>query len=143
MTLELGDEHLVVGKYDSSYNLAADEIASIQNTLARSDFNNLIVYDRVLISGIIYKTTNYQRQTKCSDHVLSFIKEGQKLIGLARKFLSVCDSSCISCSLPCKHIVIIESLPLLNIQDSLHIVHGNQHHYVGLARYVSAQLCIK
>ncbi len=141
VSLELCSGHLVVGKYNSFSRLAADEITSIRNLLPLAVFNpKTVVYDRVLINGIMYSTINYLRLANSSDHIFSLVAEEQTLIGSARKFVSLCDSSCVSCLQPCKHIVIVESLPLLNIEVSnvpVHEVRGKQHHFVGLTRLIT------
>lgn len=70
------------------------------------------VYYRVMIDGVLYTSTSYQRHTKTNDHVLCFTEGEETLIGSARKYLSMCSTSCTTCSSPCNHVVIAELFPV-------------------------------
>ena len=53
---------LVVEKY-SCNSLAAVKMSSVQALLLGAVFTNCAVYDRTLISRILYTTVNYHRQS--------------------------------------------------------------------------------
>ena len=109
VTSSMGHGHLILGKLSNSTALTSEEIASIQLAFPGANLDQGTVYHRMMIDGVLYTSTNYQRHTTTNDYVLCFSKANEKHFGFARKYFSMCNTTC-TCSSPCIHIVIVDSL---------------------------------
>lgn len=117
---KLVDKIFIVGKMNhSSMELQSDEVGAVIDTYRNADFEGSVVHKRLLIHGVLFSSTLYQRQSSTScDYVMCF-DDGQ--IGFVTKYMSFCLTDC-SCSSGCTHIAIAQvflSAPHHLINDPL------------------------
>ena len=114
----------MIGKTQNSTHLSDEEVTSIKVKLPHVDLDSSIIYNRVMVNGVIYSSTSYHRQNVTNDHVFCFRDRENKCIGSARKYLSVCNINCTSCSLPCSNLVIADVLKILPAQFIVDTISG-------------------
>ena len=108
VTATLQGGHLVVGRLSNFTDLNDEEIELIQGALPDAKLDHCIVYYRVLVNGVIYTSSCYQRHTTTNDYVLCVGNKDELSFGYARKYLSTCKTTCTSCCSPCNNIVIVD-----------------------------------
>ena len=82
ITCNAGNKHLVLGK---TLDLTSEQAAIIQSVHPNAKLQNALIYECLLLDGIVYSTT--------MDSIVSF----DKSIGKVIKFASFCYSSMSSC----------------------------------------------
>lgn len=85
ITADIGDGHLVLGRKFSFSHLKEDDISAVLSIYPTADLLGCIVYQRLLISGVLYTSAAYSRsQIKC-DYLLCVIKGSSKKHSLSTK----------------------------------------------------------
>ena len=140
VTCDLGQGHLILGKITEPSLLTSVDLVAIQGICSSFNQQTAKLYHRVLISGMVYTTSNYVRSKIRKDNILCFNRNGQKIFGSAKQYVSFCTNQCTQCLQPCQHIVLINIFAEIqtNIsEDTLTGATAKQVHCVHQTRHVT------
>ena len=70
VTANAGQGHLVLEKTSKLSELEDAEVVAIRGTFPSANLKDCIVYNRVLISGVMYTSTSYKRPITTIDHIV-------------------------------------------------------------------------
>jgi hypothetical protein len=112
VTASIGQGHQVLGKVMRLSALSGTELAKLRALLESVDDGKCIVYGRVLISGMLYSNSMYNRSDVTNDSIVSL---SNNVIGTVQKYVSCCEQECTSCreceGTYCKHFAIVAIHP--------------------------------
>ena len=108
VTVDAGNGHLILGKISRGCDLSDVEEAAVFKQFPSANLKDCMVYNRILISGVIYTATSYRRSSTTNDHLVCIKHGSNKAIGSAVKYLSFCTKECLSCSKCCYHIILVD-----------------------------------
>ena len=109
VTEDAGKGHLVLGKVDKYSVLTTEESAAFLALCPHAIVDRSIVFDRLLLDGIVY--TNYRYQQKQSNDYIIAFKNGS--IGKACKYISITSQD--------MHVVLIHEMITTSSQLCNHI----------------------
>jgi len=106
VTCEFGRSHQVLGKVSRIPQLTPEEMEQLEEfNVAYSTMKH---YRRVILRGTLYSSMSYRTESMVkNDSVVLIHHNGQMHLGAIKDFLSFCSTSCVTCTQPCEHVVII------------------------------------
>ena len=79
------------------------------------------MYNRVLISGIIYATTAYNRSTLRNDSVVCLYEHNVHIFGIAKRYVSFANEDSMSNN---EHVILIYGLEILSDSIGTDVITG-------------------
>ena len=94
----------------SSNVLTGEELAKLTECV---NVGKCAVYSRLMLSGVLYSSAQYNRSGITNDSIISLTQYGKTMIGTTQKFVSCCNNDCVSCtaSTYCSHFVVVATHP--------------------------------
>ena len=120
VTSNLGCNHLILGKKLDHNSLSEEDVIAIKQLLPNAYIKKAIVYNRVLISGIIYATTAYNSSTLRNDSVVCLYKDNVHIFGIAKLYVSFANEDSISN----EHVILICGLEILSDSIGTDVITG-------------------
>ena len=120
ITSNLGCNHLIVGKKLDHNSLSEQDVIAIKQLLPNADIKKAIVYNRVLISGIIYTTTAYNKSTLRNDSIVCLCEDNERIFGIAKQYVSFANEDSVSD----EHVVLIYGLEILSDSIGTDVITG-------------------